>query len=210
MSRSKNLALIFDLGGVLLDWNPRYLFQKEFDGDNASMERFLMDIDFYAWNLEQDKGRSFAEGVVELSARFPQYADLIKAYDERWEESIRGLIQPTVDTLLPLKKNGHSLYGLTNSSEEKFRLVAQKFAFFQLFEIFVVSGMVRLAKPDERIFQLILEKIGRPADECVFIDDSAVNTTAARELGFNTILFESAHQMMLELEQIEMHGCSFG
>jgi 2-haloacid dehalogenase len=86
-------AIIFDMGGVLMDWNPRYLYRKLFDGDSHSMERFLTEIGFTEWNLQQDKGRSFAVAVAELCARFPAYADLIKAYDQRWEESIAGPIQ---------------------------------------------------------------------------------------------------------------------
>lgn len=197
-------ALIFDFGGVLLDWNPRNLFLKFFDADDGAMEKFLSEIDFFAWNFEQDKGRSFAAGVAELTARFPHYAHLIRAYDERWEESIRGPIQSTVDTLLPLKENGHSLYGLTNWSEEKFQLVENKYPFFDLFEIILVSGAIRLAKPDPRIFQKMLDHIGRPASECVLIDDSAVNNAAARQLGFKTIHFESTGQMLAELAQIEI------
>ena len=197
-------ALIFDFGGVLLDWNPRNLFIKFFDGDAARMEKFLVEIDFYAWNLELDKGRSFADGVAELTTRFPHYAHLIKAYDECWEESISGPIQATVDTLQPFKQSGHSLYGLTNWSAEKFKLVNKKYAFFSLFESILVSGVVRLAKPDVRIFQMMLDWIGRSASECVFIDDSEVNIAAARQLGFQTVHFKSAQDMLAELAQMDI------
>jgi 2-haloacid dehalogenase len=192
-------ALIFDFGGVLLDWNPSNVFLKYFDGNVGAMEKFLGEIDFFSWNLEQDKGRPFADGVADLSARFPHYADLIKAYDENWEKSISGPIQPTVDTLRMLKESGHILYGLTNWSEEKFFLVKDKYPFFYQFETILVSGVVRLAKPDPRIFQMMLDRIGRPACECVFIDDSAINITAAQQLGFKTIHFEAARKMLEEL-----------
>ena len=204
MTISTKPAIIFDFGGVLLDWNPRNLFQKYFGEDTDAMEKFLREIDFFSWNLEQDKGRSFAEGVAELSARFPQYAYLIKAHDERREESIHGPIQSTVDALMPLKEKGHPLYGLTNWSEEKFRLVAHKYDFFNLFETILVSGSVRLVKPDPRIFQMMLDEIGRPASECVLIDDSATNTMAARQLGFKAIHYESSGQMLEELAQLEI------
>ena len=199
-------VLIFDFGGVLLDWDPRNLYRKYFPHDPVAMERFLAEINFFDWNFQQDKGRSFAEGVAELSGRFPERAALIRAYDQEWEESIRGPIQPTVDVLNPLKHNGYSLYGLTNWSAEKFELVAHKFDFFNIFDYILVSGVVRLAKPDPRIFTLLLERIGRPASECVLIDDSAVNIEAARQLGFKTIHFVSASQMLAELAQLFAHS----
>ncbi len=195
-------ALIFDFGGVLLDWNPRYLYHKFFDGDAEAMERFLLEVDFSGWNLEQDKGRPFAQGVAELSTRFPHYAHLIRAYDERWEESIIGPIQPSVDALRPLKDSGCRLYGLTNWSAEKFELARHKFAFLDLFESILVSGAVKLIKPDPRIFKLLLDQIGRPASECVFIDDSAGNVAAACQLGLNAIHFTSPEQMQAELLQM--------
>ena len=196
-------ALIFDFGGVLLDWNPRYLFAQFFAGDIVAMENFLTEINFSAWNLEQDRGRTFAEGVADLSDRFPKYADLIRAYDECWEESISGPIQSTVETLLPLKEKGYLLYGLTNWSYEKFQLVDQKFPFFDYFESILVSGFVQKVKPDPAIFQMMLAQIGRPATECIFIDDSAANIAAARNLGFMTIPYESTSQMLLNLAQLE-------
>jgi len=197
-------ALIFDFGGVLLNWDPYNLYLRFFDGNADAVDKFLAEIDFPAWNLEQDRGRSFAEGVAELSARFPQYADLIKAYNEHWEESISGPIQSTVDTLKPFKENGYLLYGLTNWSAEKFQLVKHKYPFFELFETILVSGAVRLVKPDPRIFHSMLEQIGRPAAECVLIDDSAVNVAAALQLGLKAIQFKSAPQMLAELAQMEI------
>jgi len=197
-------ALIFDFGGVLINWDPYHLYLRFFDGNTDAVDKFLAEIDFPAWNLEQDRGRSFAEGVAELSARFPQYADLIKAYNEHWEESISGPIQSTVDTLKPFKENGYLLYGLTNWSAEKFQLVKHKYPFFELFETILVSGAVRLVKPDPRIFHSMLEQIGRPAAECVLIDDSAVNVAAALQLGLKAIQFKSAPQMLAELAQMEI------
>jgi 2-haloacid dehalogenase len=197
-------ALIFDFGGVLINWDPYNLYRRFFDGNTDAVDKFLAEIDFQAWNLEQDRGRSFAEGVAELSARFPQYTALIKAYDELWEESISGPIQSTVDTLRPFKENGYRLYGLTNWSAEKFQLVKHKYAFFELFETILVSGTVGLIKPDPRIFQLMLEQIGRPASECILIDDSAANVAAARQSGLNAVQYKSTAQMLAELAQMEI------
>ena len=194
-------AIIFDFGGVLIDWNARHLYHKLFD-DTRAMERFLAEIDFHGWNLELDRGRPYAESVVELSRQFPHYADLIKAYDERWEESLNGPIQATVEILQALKTRGYALYGLTNWAAEKYEFIHHKYPFLGLFDDIVVSGKVKLVKPDPRIFALLLEKTKRPAAECLFIDDSETNVTAARSLGFKTILFKSAEQLGMELSRL--------
>ncbi|HEY3311853.1 MAG TPA: HAD family phosphatase [Anaerolineales bacterium] len=201
---NKKPSLVFDFGGVLLDWDPRRLFIKLFDGDTEAMEKFITEVDFFGWNFEQDRGRTFAEGVAELSARFPHYAEVINAYDVRWEETMDGPIQATVDKLQPLKDNGHRLFALSNWSEEKYHFVNHKWPFFELFEAILISGQVRLAKPDPRFFEMMLEQIGRPATECVFIDDSAANVAAAGQMGFKTIHFKSTSQMLDEMEQMEI------
>ena len=195
-------AIIFDFGGVLLDWDPRNLYRKLFYGDLAAMENFLSEIDFHSWNLKQDAGRSFPEGVAELSARFPHYADLIRAYDERWEESIGDPIQGTVEMLQPLRESGFAIHGLSNWSAEKFKLVSHRYAFFGLFESILISGQVGLVKPNPLIFNLMLANIGRPAGDCIFIDDSPVNTDAAGRLGFRAILFESPGQLRAGLSRM--------
>lgn len=194
-------AIIFDFGGVLIDWNARHLYRKLF-ADPAELERFLTEIDFHSWNLELDRGRPYAESVVELSRQFPQYADLIKAYDERWEESLNGTIQATVEILRTLKERGYALYGLTNWSAEKYEIVHHQYPFIDLFDGIVVSGIVKLVKPDPRIFALLLEKTKRPAAECLFIDDSETNVAAARSLGFKAIHFKSAEQLGTELSRL--------
>ena len=195
-------SVVFDFGGVLVDWDARYLYRKFFNGDSAALERFLSEVHFLEWNLQQDKGRSFAAGVAELSAQFPHYADLIQAYDQRWEESISGPIQSAVDILRLLKEAGYHLYGMTNWSSEKFYQVRPKYEFFSWFETIVVSGEVKLIKPDRRIFELFLAKIDRTAAECVYIDDSAVNVVAAAQLGFKTIHFESPEQLKVALHEL--------
>jgi len=206
MNGRKNgkLAIVFDFGKVLVDWDPRYLYRKLFPDDDTAMERFLEEIDFMNWNLQQDAGRPFAEGVAELCGRFPGYCDLIQAYDERWEESLGGPIWPTVEVLSRLKEAGYPLYGLSNWSDEKFRLVCAQYPFFDWFDDILLSGTVRLVKPDERIFRLLLERIGRPAGECLLIDDSAPNVEAARALGFEVIHFQSAAQLEAELSRREI------
>ncbi len=159
----------------------------------------MKEIDFVGWNLEQDKGRPFAIGVAELSKQFPQYAKLISAYDQHWEEAIAGPIQPTVNLLESLRKAGHTLYGLSNWSEEKFLIARPKYEFLNWFETILVSGEVKLVKPDPRIYRLFLERIGRTAADCIFIDDSKPNVITAAELGFTTIHYKSTEQLEREL-----------
>jgi 2-haloacid dehalogenase len=199
-------AIVFDFGGVLIDWNPRYLYRKLFAGDEQSVEHFLLEIGFDEWNLRQDAGRPFSEAVAELCGQFPQHCELIQAYHDRYEESILGPIRGTVEILSILKDWGYPLYALSNWSVEKFALVRPHFAFFDWFQAIVLSGEVKLAKPDRRIFILLLEKIGRKAPECLLIDDSAANIAVAQELGFRTIHFSSPEQLQSELHQIGIMG----
>lgn len=191
-------TIIFDLGGVLLDWNPHRLYAPFFNS-SAEIDRFLAEINFSEWNLQQDAGRPFAEGVAVLSAQFPHYADLIRAYHERWEDSVPGPIEGTVEILKRLKKAGASLYALTNFSAETFPIMRRRYKFLKLFEHILVSGEVGMVKPNPKIYKLLLKKIDRPAEKCLFIDDSAVNIAAAAGLGFDTIRFESPAALEAEL-----------
>jgi 2-haloacid dehalogenase len=193
-------ALVFDLGGVVVDWNPRNLYRKLFTDPDA-MERFLAEIGFAEWNLEQDRGRPFSDGVAILSQAFPHHAELIGAYDHRWEESISGPIAGTVEILGELQAAGYPLAALTNWSAEKFELVARKYDFAGWFDPLVVSGTERVCKPDPRIFRLLLDRAGWKAEECVFIDDSPPNVVAAADLGFRALHFESPEQLRQELEK---------
>lgn len=193
------LAMVFDFGGVLMDWNPRYLYRQFFGNDDEAIDRFLQEIGFAEWNLHFDRGRPFAEGIAELSRRFPAYQELIQAYDQRWEETLAGAIQPAVDILRALKNAGHPLYGLSNWSAEKFAVVRGKYEFFDWFTSIVLSGEEKLAKPDPRIFEVLLGRIGRAASECLFVDDAVHNITVAKELGFHTIHFQSPKQLKTEL-----------
>ena len=194
-----NMAVVFDFGNVLVDWDPRYLYRNLFRDDEAAMERFLVEVDFMEWNRQQDEGRTFSEGVTELCGRFPQYCDLIQAYDDRWVESLGGPIWPTVAVLRRLRDAGYPLYGLSNWSAEKFTIVCADYPFFDWFEDIILSGDVRLLKPDERIFELVLGRIGKPAGECLFIDDSFENIEKARVMGFEVIHFQTAEQLEAEL-----------
>jgi 2-haloacid dehalogenase len=204
MNQSNTLpgAIVFDFGGVLIDWDPRYLYRKIFAGDSAAVERFLAEVDFFSWNRQQDGGRPFSVAIAELCRQFPQHADLIRAYDQRYLESLAGPIQPSLAILHALKQAGWPLYGLSNWPAEKFALVRPKYAFFDWFEDILISGEVGLAKPDPRIYQLFLARSGRKAGECLFIDDSAHNLVTAGQLGFTTLLFTSPDQLAHDLHQL--------
>jgi 2-haloacid dehalogenase len=197
-------AIVFDFGGVLVDWDPHYLYRPFFDGDDVAIDRFMQEIGFREWNLHQDGGRSFDEGVAVLSAQFPQYAYLIRAYHEHWVDSIVGSIDGTVDILRACKTAGYSLYGLSNWAQEKFDLVRPKYDFFDCFDEILISSTVNFVKPDPRIFEIFLQRIGRRAADCIYIDDSAANVVTADRLGFITIHFESPAQLAAELGRLDV------
>ncbi len=195
-------VVVFDLGGVLIDWNPRYLYRKLF-ADEPAMERFLAEVCHSAWNEEQDRGRSFAAAVEEAAARHPDQRALIEAYHLRWDEMLAGPIPGSVQILEELKQAGHELHALTNWSVEKFPIARERYDFLDHFENILVSGEVGLIKPDRRIFQLLLARIGRPAEDCIYIDDNAANAAAADALGFDAIHFQSPAHLRAALARRE-------
>jgi len=197
-------AIIFDFGNVLLEWNPRLVYRHFFPNDAEGMERFFQEVNFMEWNLQQDKGRPFTEGVSVLSEQFPQYAQLIQAYHDRWKDSIGELITGTVDLLNQLKQAGYPLYGLSNWSAETFPYAREKYDVFDLFDDMVISGEVGHVKPDPEIFQILLGKIGRPAQECLLIDDSLPNIHQAEKMGFAIIHFQTPEQLEKELKQLHL------
>jgi 2-haloacid dehalogenase len=200
MRRAAVRAVVFDLGGVVVDWNPRHLYRKLID-DPAEVEHFLDEVDFTAWNLEQDRGRPFTEGVRLLSARFPHRAELIAAYHERWEESVPGVIQGTLELMEELRAAGLPLHALTNWAAETYELAERRFAFDRWFEQIVVSGREGVCKPEPAIFQLLLQRIGVAAPACLFIDDSPANVAGAAALGFQVHRFTGPQALRDELRE---------
>lgn len=200
---TKILAVIFDFGNVLLEWNPRHVYRRYFENE-STMERFLHEVNFMEWNAQQDKGRTFAQGVAELSTQFPHYSELIQAYHDNWEDSIGDYFAGTVEIMKRLKAQGYSLYGLSNWSAETFPLAREKYDFFNLLDDIVISGEVGMIKPEPEIFEHLLQKIGRKANECLFIDDAAANIEQAQKMGFATIQFESAEQLEDELRKLHL------
>jgi len=195
-------AVVFDYGNVLLDWDAHRIFEPFFPGGRPAIDAFFDEIGFVEWHRKQDAGRPFAEAIAELSARFPRYAHILPDYDARYADSISGPIPGSVEILRRLKQAGFPLYGLSNYPAEKFRLDRPKYEFFGWFDDMVISGEVLLSKPDPAIFQLLLAKIGRSAQECIFIDDALANVTTARELGFIIIQFHTPEQLEKDLQQL--------
>jgi 2-haloacid dehalogenase len=198
-------AIIFDLGNVLIGWDAHHLYQR-FLPDSAAVDHFLEQIRFSEWNAKQDAGRPFSEGVAELTREFPQYSDLIHAYDAHWEESLTGVHDETVEMTRQLKHAGWSLYLLSNFSVEKFELIRHRYHFLSVFDDIIISGEHKTVKPDVAIFNLTLRRIGRVANECLFIDDSSPNIETARKLGFQTIQYHSPAQLRAELKQLSIKG----
>ena len=194
-------TVIFDLGGVLIDWNPRYLYRKLMKSE-TEIEYFLSHICTPAWNAEQDAGRPFREGVAVLQARYPQYADLIAAYHLRWEEMLGEAIGESVKVLRQVKNTGRRVYALTNWSAETFHPTRKRFSFLGEFEGIVVSGEEKIAKPNPALFEILLQRYGIEAAQAVYIDDSAENIATAKRLGLHAIHFQDAAQLRREL-----HAC---
>ncbi|MEP7135558.1 MAG: HAD family phosphatase [Chloroflexota bacterium] len=197
-------AIIFDYGNVLLEWNPRHVYRRHFPDDDEGMERFLHEVDFMGWNAQQDRGRTFEAGVADHSQKFPHYAHLFQAYHDHWRDSIGSPLAGTVEILKQLKQAGYSIYGLSNWSAETFPYARAKHEFFGLFDDMVISGEVGHVKPEPEIYHILLEKIGKPAQECLFIDDSLPNIKQAEKLGLVGIHFQSAEQLRLELRKLNL------
>src|SRR5512137_566174 len=183
---------VFDLGGVLIDWNPRYLYRKLFAGDEAAMERFLATVCTPEWNERQDAGRPFAEAFDALMAEHADKRDLIEAWKVRFTEMIPGAIEGTVELLAELRTRDVPLYALSNWSAETFPTQRPRFAFLDWFRGIVLSGEERVIKPDPRIFRVLLDRYGIDPASAVFIDDNPRNAQSARALDMQVIDFQSA------------------
>lgn len=197
-------TVIFDLGGVLIDWNPRYLYRKIFD-DPQEMENFLANICTSDWNEEQDAGRSLAEATQILVDQFPERGEEIKAFYGRWVEMLNGPIQGTVDIFRQIKEqNNHRLYALTNWSAETFPHAIERYEFLQWFEGILVSGVEKMKKPDPKIYQLILSRYDIDPYRSIFIDDNAKNVKAAKDEGIHAIHFQTPEALAGQLKEMNI------
>ena len=180
--------IIFDLGGVLIDWNPRYLYKKIFPTEKE-MEWFLANVCTTQWNTQQDAGRPFAEGIELLKSKYPEYTFAIEFYRSRWEEMLGGEIAGSVEILRNLKTRGYRVYALSNWAAETFALIKEKYGFLRAFDGIMISGEEKLVKPDPKIYARLLKKYDLHASNCIFIDYNTANISKAADLGFETILF---------------------
>ncbi len=193
--------MVFDLGGVLIDWDPRYLYRQLFD-DSDEMEAFLTDVTTAEWNAHQDAGRPWEEAVELLVSEHPDRRELIEAFHRRWPEMLAGEIAGTVEVLAELRDASVRLFALSNWSAEMFPIARERFDFLNWFEVIVISGDVGVNKPDRRIFEHLAERAGVEPTRALFIDDSPANVEAAAGLGFRTIQFTDAMALRLELTRL--------
>lgn len=203
MANSKIETVIFDLGGVLVDWNPEYLYTKIFKNDSKKMDWFLKTVCTNSWNMEQDAGRTFEEGAEILIKDYPEYAKEILAFYERWEEMLKNEIKGTVLILNKLKELGKvKVYALTNWSTQTFPIAKKRFAFLKQFEGIVVSGEENTRKPFDKIYNITLERYDLSPEKCLFIDDNMDNVNAAKSLKINALHFENPSQLEADLNQL--------
>lgn len=198
--------IVFDFGGVLVDWNPHHLYDKYF-GSREKAEWFLNNICLYSWNLQMDGGKPFAEGVAELQAEHPEWSEAIAIYHTRWIEMMNGEIEGMASVIRRLKMAGYGVYGLTNWSAETFPMVRDTYPVFQEFDGIVVSGEEHLLKPDAAMYKCLLERYALQAEESLFVDDNADNVAGARNVGMKAIQFTSAEELERELK--EVYGLQF-
>ena len=197
-------TIIFDLGGVLVDWNPEYVFLKEFKGDRIKMNWFFDNICTSSWNEEQDGGKLMKDATEERIKLFPDYERLIKMFYGRWEEMLKDEIPGTVEILHKLKNKNYRLIALTNWSAETFPVAIRKYKFLELFEGIVVSGEIKMLKPFKEIYNYTLNKYNLDPKKCVFIDDRLNNVEGAIKCGIKGIQFESPKKLMVNLKKLKI------
>ncbi len=198
-------AVVFDVGGVLLDWNPRHLYRKIFD-DETAMERFLTEVCSHDWNEQADAGRPIAEITAELSAKHPEQTAMIETYYARFPEMIKGAINDTVVLLERLHARNMPLYVLSNFSAETFPIAQERFGFFDRFSGLLISGAEGMKKPDPRIYDLVTERFGLCPAQTLFIDDRADNAQAAVDAGWQAHRFTTPAALEADLKDRELLG----
>ena len=192
-------TIIFDLGGVLIDWNPEYLYRKVFK-DESEMKHFLEKVCTPEWNEEQDAGRTLAEAIDFLLKEYPEHEENIRLYYNRWEEMLAGAIEGTVKIFEKLKETKRfKIYALTNWSAETFPIALEKYQFLGWFDGVVVSGTEKKRKPFPECYQILLDRYNLKAEEAIFIDDNIRNIDAAKQVGLDAIHFRTPEQLNKEL-----------
>jgi len=195
-------TIIFDLGGVLIDWNPRHLYRKIFKTEEE-MEWFLQHVCTNDWNEKQDGGRSFEEATSELLIKFPEHENPIRAWYNRWEETVNGSIAGTVEILSQIRESKKfRLYALTNWSEQTFPWALKNFDFLHWFEGIVVSGHEKTRKPFPEFYQILLDRYKIDPAKSIFIDDVPRNILGGQAVGIAGVHFQSPSQLKLELRKL--------
>jgi 2-haloacid dehalogenase len=194
-------AVVFDLGGVLIDWDPRYVYRQLF-ADPADMEEFLGSVCTLDWHRAHDLGADITRSCEELAAAHPEHRDMIMVWAERGEEMVGGQFDGTVELLSELRASGMPCYTLSNMEPDAFRVRCARFAFMNWFDAHVISGLEGVAKPDPRIFEILLRRHGLRPQATVFVDDQARNVDAARDLGLIALQFSSAAQLRRDLQAL--------
>lgn len=195
-------AVVWDLGGVLVDWDPRHLYRRLL-GTDAEVEQFLTEVGFADWNHSMDAGeRTWAEAVEALAATHPHRRDLIAAYPQRFAESLAGPIDAVVAILRELHARDTPLYSVTNWSAETFEVARERFDFLELFDGIVVSGHERVAKPDPAIFAVLLQRYRLDPAGTVFVDDRADNVDAAATAGLRAVRYTDPHRLRADLRSM--------
>ncbi|QBI21660.1 HAD family phosphatase [Egibacter rhizosphaerae] len=197
-------AVVFDVGGVLLDWDPRHLYRKLIP-DRDEREWFLAHVCNPEWNAQQDRGRPFVDAIAERQAAFPAYRELIAAYWERWDEMLGGPLVGTVAVLDQLERAGVACYALTNFSNETWPRAFRRYPWLGRFAGIVISGRERVVKPDVRIYQRLIARYWLDPAETVLIDDRPENVAAAERIGFQALQFVSPIGLR---EDLRSHGLS--
>lgn len=193
-------TIIFDLGGVLIDWNPRYFYKNVFK-DDKKMEDFLSTACNSAWIVKMDEGVLIKDNIAQGQKEHPKYAKELAMYDEGWSKMIGGYFKDSVEILENLKAKKYPLYALTNWSAEKFPWARKHFAFLNLFDGIVVSGEEFCRKPFPKLYNILLLRYNLEAKNCIFIDDNKDNVIAARNLGMKGVQFTSAKELKDILQQ---------
>ena len=194
--------VVFDFGGVLLDWNPRYVYKDVFK-DDAKMEFFLENICTNEWNAQMDKGKPFEEAILERSAIYPQYKDEIALYYTAWEQMLKGEIKEGIDIFNKVLASGRfKVYGLTNWSAQTFPIAYSRYKFLEKFEGIVVSGEEQMIKPQKDIFNVLFKRYNLVPQECVFIDDNKDNINTCIQLGMHGIHLTSYKEAKDKLSKL--------
>ena len=206
MITTKIDTVIFDLGGVLVDWNPANLYRTVFNGDEEKVQWFLKNVCTPQWNIEQDGGRTIAEGEQLKIAEFPEYEKEIKLFYNDWEHMFNGPIIENLELFQQLKASKkYKVYALTNWSAEKWEKALELFPFFKEFDGVVVSGIEKTRKPHEKIYQLLLNRFKITPERAVFIDDNLENVEAAKKLNIHGIHYTFKNQLIKEFEHLKIN-----